>query len=221
MIVRDARDAEARAHLAQLRSGLGRKPGQLLHFQKFTHAQRLKAAQAVAASPIRAVTAVILCKEPLRDSQKTRLTSADPMYLWALRLLIERVSWCVRRSGGKEAKVVFAEVKGFQGGKLHDYRKRLEGRDDVVIDWPILSGHPFQIARPADVELLQVADTAASAIYHAVEPDPYGNTEPRYLKELRPKIFRPADRLVTSYGLKTFPTKVSKPGGSLFFLRDH
>jgi hypothetical protein len=221
VIVRDGRDAEARQFLAALRSGLGRKPGQPLHFLKFTHPQRLRAAQALAGSPIRAVTSVILCKEPLRDSQKTTLTGADPMYLYALRLLIERISWCVRRSGGREAKLTFAEVKGFQGGKLHDYRQRLEARSDVEIDWPILNGHPFQVARPGDVELLQIADTAASAIYQAVEPDPFGNTEPRYLTEMKPKIFCPKGKVVTSYGLKTFPTKVGKPGGSLHFLTKH
>jgi hypothetical protein len=164
------------------------------------------------------VTSVILCKEPLRDSQQTKLTSADPMYLWALRLLIERTSWCIQRSGGREAKVTFAEVKGFQGGKLHDYRRRLEARSDVNIHWSIFKDHPFQIARPKDVELLQVADTAASAIYQAVEPDDFGNTEDRYLKEMKPKVFCPEGKPVTSYGLKTFPTKVSRPGGSLHFL---
>lgn len=218
VIVRDGRDAEARRHLAALRSDLGRKPGQPLHFLKFTHPQRLRAAQALTASPIRAVSSVILCKEPLRDSQKTQLTSADPMYLYALRMLIERVSWCVRRSKGTKAKVTFAEVKGFEGAKLHEYRERLEGRNDVNIDWPIFDGHPFQIGRPENVEMLQVADTAASAIYQAVEPDDFGNTEPRYLTELKPKIFCPQGKTMTSYGLKAFPARVAKPGGTLHFL---
>lgn len=219
--MRDDRDAAARNHLAALREGLGRRPEEPLHFLKFTHPQRLRAAQAVAESPIRAVTSVILCKEPLRDSQQTKLTSADPMYLYALRLLLERVSWCVRRSQGTAAKITFAEVKGFQGDKLHGYRERLEARDDVSIDWGILRGHPFRIDRPKSVEMLQLADTAASAIFQAVEPDPYDNTEPRYLKELRPKIFRPANKSVTSYGLKPFPPHVADPGGPLHFLTQH
>ncbi len=143
------------------------------------------------------------------------------MYLWALRLLLERVSWCTRGSGGTGAAVTFGEVKGFQAGKLHNYRSRLEQRSDVNIDWPLFQGHPFRIDRPSVVELLQVADIAASAIYQAVEPDDYGNTEPRYLDELRPKIYRGSPGPVTSYGLKTFPSKVSKPGGPLHFLQDH
>jgi hypothetical protein len=219
VIVRDDYDAAARRELAALRDALGRGPRQPLHFWKFSHPQRLHAAQATANLPIRAITSVILCKEPLRDSKKTRLINADPMYLWALRLLIERVSWCIRRSGGSGAKATFAEVKGFKSGKLHDYRRRLESRTDVNIDWALFKGHPFRVDRPATMEMLQVADTAASAIFQAVEPDPFGNTEPRYLKELKAKIFCPSGRLITSYGLKTFPTKVSKPGGPLEFLR--
>lgn len=164
---------------------------------------------------------MILCKEPLRDSQQTRLTDADPMYLWVLRLLLERISWCVQQAGGTGAAVTFGEVKGFKAEKLHDYRSRLEKQDGVSIAWPLFQGHPFRIGRPSTVELLQVADTAASAIYHAVEPDDYGNTEPRYLVELRPKIYRRSSAPVTSYGLKTFPPKVSEPGGSLHFLRNH
>jgi hypothetical protein len=143
------------------------------------------------------------------------------MYLWALRLLLERTSWCIKNSGGTEAAVTFAEVKGFQAGKLHDYRRRLENRSGVNINWDVFNGHPFKIGRPATVELLQVADTAASATYRAVEPDEYGNTETRYLTELRPKIYRGSPGAVTSYGLKTFPSKVSKPGGSLHFLNSH
>jgi hypothetical protein len=143
------------------------------------------------------------------------------MYLYALRLLLERVSWCIRNNGGTSAAVTFGEVKGFKTEKLHDYRKRLEAATGVNIDWPLFQGHPFRIGRPSTVELLQVADTAASAVYQAVEPDQYGNNEPRYLEELRPKIYRGSPAPVTSYGLKTFPSKVSDPGGPLHFLRNH
>lgn len=116
----------------------------------------------------------------------------------------------------------FAEIKGFQAEKLHAYRSRLEqGGSEVKIKWPLFKEHRFRIGRPSTIELLQVADTAASAIFQAVEPDVHGNTEPRYLAELRPKIYRRPSGLVTSYGLKAFPSKVSKPGGSLHFLQNH
>jgi hypothetical protein len=221
-MVQDRRDAETRAKLADLRAELGRAPSHVLHFLKFSHPDRIRATQVTRALPIHALASVIICKEPLRDSQTTRLTDADPMYLWALRLLVERVSWCIAAAGGSGAAVTFAEVKGFQAEKLHDYRARLEnGGSDVKINWALFKDHPFRISRPPTVELLQVADIAASAIYRAVEPDPHGNTEPRYLKELGPKIYRRSSGAITSYGLKTFPSKVSQPGEPLHFLREH
>jgi hypothetical protein len=142
------------------------------------------------------------------------------MYLWALRLLLERVSWCIGSNGGREATVTFAEVKGFKTPKLHDYRSRLEGLPDVTIAWPVFAGHPFKVDRPAVIDMLQVADIAASALYQAVEPDEFENRHPAYLEALRPKLYRGHPGNVTSYGLKTFPAKVSAPGGSLAFLRD-
>jgi len=141
------------------------------------------------------------------------------MYLWALRLLLERVSWFVDENGGTDATVTFAHVKGFKSQKLHDYRAALENTGDVEIRWPVFTGHPFRIDAPNSVELLQIADTAASALFRAIEPDAFGNMEPRYLQELSPKLYRRGAANVTSYGLKTFPTAVSRPGGPLDFLR--
>ena len=67
--------------------------------------------------------------------------------------------------------------------------------------------------------MLQLADICASALFKAVEPDQYGNPEPRYLTELRPIVYRHPPGPVTSYGLKVFPVTESQQGGSLFHLR--
>jgi hypothetical protein len=111
------------------------------------------------------------------------ISRPDPMYLWALRLLLERVSWFVGDNGGESAIVTFAHRKGFRAQKLHDYRAALEATDEI-------------------------------------EPDAFENTEPRYLEELRPKLYRRGNAKVTSYGLKVFPTSVSEPDGPLAFLRE-
>jgi hypothetical protein len=86
------------------------------------------------------------------------------------------ISWFVDENGGTDAIVTFAHVKGFKSQKLHDYRAALENTGDVEIRWPVFSGHPFRIDAPHSVELLQIADTAASALSRAIEPDAYGNT---------------------------------------------
>jgi hypothetical protein len=116
--------------------------------------------------------------------------------------------------------VTFAHLKGFRAQKLHDYRQALEASEGVDIRWKVFEKHPFRIDSPKATELLQLADTAASALFRAIEPDRYGNTEPRYLEELAPKLYRRGKAGITSYGLKTFPREVSQPGGPLEFLCD-
>jgi hypothetical protein len=222
VIVRDDRDAPLRKELARLRAELNRHPGHVLHFQKFSHSQRLKAVQDIAGFPLAAIANVIVHKDligqPLPAGDLAYISRPDPMYLWALRLLLERISWFVDDCGGAGSIVTFAHLKGFRAQKLHDYRVALETSDGVGIRWNVFDGHPFRIDSPKSVELLQVADTTASALFRAIEPDRYGNTEPRYLQELAPRLYRRGNADITSYGLKTFPGKVSEAGGPLAFL---
>jgi len=217
VIVPDEHDARLRAGLDSLRADLGRHPGHVLHFQKFSHSQRLKAVQDIAASPVAAIANVIVHKDligqPLPAGDMAHISRPDPMYLWALRLLLERVSWFVDESGGTAAIVTFAHLKGFRARKLHDYRRALETSDGVAIRWSVFDGHPFRIDSPKAVELLQMADTTASALFRCIEPDRYGNTEPRYLGELAPKLYRRGSAEITSYGLKVFPGKVAGTTG--------
>lgn len=223
-IVADDLDATLRAELADLRAELGRQADHVLHFVKFSHSQRLKAVQEVARSSVTAVANVIIHKDligqPMPAGDMAHISRPDPMYLWALRLLLERISWFVDDSGGSGAIVTFAHLKGFKARKLHDYRRALESSDGEGIRWSVFRDHRFRIDNPKAVHLLQVADIAASALFQAIEPDEYGNTELRYLEELRPKLYRGGPAGITSYGLKVFPSGVAGEGGSLAFLRD-
>ena len=80
-----------------------------------------------------------------------------------------------------------------------------------------LLGKP--LSDPTRSVLLQLADAAASALFRAVEPDDYENTERRYLDHLSPKVYRRGGAMTTSYGLKVFPTSQCAPGMSLDWLR--
>jgi hypothetical protein len=113
--------------------------------------------------------------------------------------------------------VTFAHLTRFAAIKLHNYRQALI-YSSTQIRWAAFHGHPFRINHPNTIELLQLADSAASALFRAVEPDDYGNTEDRYLRELAPKLYRRGAAPMTSYGLKVFPTSECQPGGSLAFL---
>ena len=198
VIVEDAHDVKVRTQLAALRRVLRRHPGHVLHFVKFSHSQRLKAVQDIAGFPIATIVNVVIHKDligqPMPAGEMAYISRPDPMYLWALRLLLERISWFVVDNGGTDAIVTFAHLKGFRAKKLHDYREALETSDGVAIRWDPFEGHPFRVDNPRSVELLQVADTAASALFRAIEPDVYGNTERRYLGELAPKLYRSRGR---------------------------
>lgn len=223
VIVADANVGRTRGELAMLRTAVGRHPGHILHFRKLSHSQKLKSTQDVAASSIAAISTVTIHKnllgQPLPAGNLAYIAQPDPMYLWALRLLLERVSWYVDEHGGTTAIVTFAHVQHFKTQKLHNYRRALEQTPGTEIRWGVFSGHPFRIDAPQKVELLQMADIGASALYKAVEPDAYGNVEPRYLRQLRPALYRRPPGSITSYGLKVFPDRVAAPGGPLDWLR--
>ena len=63
VIWKESWDSEARNLLATMRSRLGRNPGQLLHFVKLSHHDRLAAAQTLcAAGKSLMVVSVCVCK---------------------------------------------------------------------------------------------------------------------------------------------------------------
>jgi hypothetical protein len=222
IIVADALDSHTRGQLAALRQVLGRKPGQVLHFRNLTHGQKVKATQDINSSSVAAITNVIICKRHLQGAGSAGATPyisrPDPMYLWALRLLLERVSWWIRDNGGGTSIVTFAHIKNFQTQKLHNYRAALLN-SPTRIHWASFAGHAFRFGGMDTVEMLQMADTTASALYAAVEPDQFGNVEDRYLANLSPKLYRYYSSPITSYGLKVFPTSQADLGGSLYRLR--
>lgn len=223
VVVDDSVEAQTRRELAALRQELGRQPAQALHFRQFTHPQKVKAAQDTAAAALAVITNVIICKRHLHGVGTTgnlaMVTRPDTMYLWALRLLLERVSWYIRDHGGGSSIVTFAHVRRFKVQKLHDYRGALEN-SVTNIHWPSFAGHRFNVSDPTAMEMLQFADIAASALFHAVESDRFGNVEERYLRELGTKLYRYSSSPITSYGLKVFPPAQANAGGSLHRLRE-
>jgi hypothetical protein len=225
VIVDDRREAKVRAQLAQLRQDVGLAPDGVLHFTRLSHARRVKAVQDIARSEISRITNTIVCKRSLTERELASgspvyIAGRDPMYLWAMRLTLERICWHAQRNGGKQVKVTFSHVKGFKPAKLLAYRSALERTSDVRIDWDLFPRRDnFRMEGPGAIELLQLADTTASATYHAVQPDRYGNTHPQYLEELRLKLFHGHPTPITSYGLKVFPAECAEPGGALHWLQ--
>jgi hypothetical protein len=200
----------AAAFLAGLRAQLRRQPGQTLHWQNLkTHADRLHAAKSLGGQPWATVSSVVVCKRHLSGQ-----LNDDRAYLYTLRFLLERMSW-MARDRRRELNYTLAHIVRFKMEKLREYEERLRNDSGCQVAWEWVSAHGGHIDQPSRVELLQVADIAASATAAAFEPDAHGNTEPRYLEEIGSRLYRRGAGAVTSYGLKMHPwsetTKAAYP----------
>lgn len=226
VVTADPWDAEVRARFRKLKVALGRRPQDPLHFTKLKRPQRLVAAEGVASLPIAAIISVIVVKDELKrynaagELERAFIAGADPLYLWAMRLLVERISALAALKGSRVISARFSHVRGLEPAKLYDYQRRLDTVPGVKIDWHRFNTKAFTVAGQRQYELLQVADTAASATYHAVEQPPSGQGRTDWLEPLCPKLYRGSGRApLTSTGLKVYPPKEAKPGGSLYWLQ--
>jgi hypothetical protein len=186
--------------LAQLRKDLGRRPGDTLHWVNVKrHGQRVHAARLLGQAPFLTISSVVVCKRYFAGGDQ--IHHEDVSYLYTLRYLLERLSW-YGRSGGGAVDYTLAHIVRFQIAKLRLYEARLKAEAGCQIKWAYLQ--PGKIDQPERAEELQLADLAASATAAAFEPDQFGNTEPRYLTEMAPRLYRHRGNL-TSYGLKMHP----------------
>jgi hypothetical protein len=223
VMVHESHNDKVRGQLADLKVELGRHRHQVLHFRNLRPAaKRERAAEAVSEFTIARIMSVIIDKDRIGEEgpagDDSFISNCDPMYLWALRLLLERVSWYAQDRQKQDVLMTFSHVQGFKVGKLTAYRSALEKQregEDMTIDWGLFDAHRFVVASPKTVDLLQVADIAASSIFQAVEPERNG---PACLDALKSKIYRRPPRLITSYGLKVFPDRAIKPTGELHWL---
>jgi hypothetical protein len=127
----------------------------------------------------------------------THLSDPAAMYNYAIRRLLERVTWFVRDHGG-ETTITFAHIKRFPYAKLRDYLSILQLQPTEIV-WDRIKS--TKIDQPSRVKLLQVADLSAGCLYSAVNPDDYGDYEHSYLLELAPRIYIRGSGRVVSYGM--------------------
>lgn len=140
--------------------------------------------------------------------------NVDHMYLYQLRMLLERLSW-LAKSHKEVATYTLAHIRKFQLSSLREYEDRLRGMQ-TQIQWEFLDPAGGSIDQPQRLEPLQLADLVVSAHACAFNPDKHGNTERRYLEEARPVIYSHTKASpLTSYGLKMHPwsesTKAAYP----------
>src|SRR5262249_39327746 len=87
---------------------------------------------------------------------------------------------------------------------LCDYLRHLQTMK-TSINWNVIKPECVESAPHGDKRGLQVADVVASSFWAAVEPNRFGNTEPRYAKHLLSRVYHRKGR-VESYGIKVYPS---------------
>ncbi len=201
VVVPDEHLGDAAALLAGLRTDLGRRPGDTLHWRNIkTHSQRLRTAQLIGRAPYLTLSSVVVCKPHLTGPA----LDDDTAYLYTLRFLLERLSWFARDQG-RVLEYTLAHVVRFKLAKLRTYEAILRQSPDCHIAWQSLDPHGGRLDQPNKVEYLQLADSVASGTFAAFEVDAFRNTEPRYLIEMAPRLYRRSGGRLTSYGLKMHP----------------
>lgn len=201
-ILPDSRKPNLLATISQLRLDFRQPIGHTIAFKSLSHQSRMHIAQTLSKMHDLTVANVIVCKREV----PTPMQNVDQAYLYTLRFLLERVSWFVDERLG-QAYVTFANIDRFKIAKLHVYVELLK-MSDTQIRWRALF-LPVRMQTMQGNDLLQVADTTASATAQAFEPDQFGNVEDRYLRALAPRLYRRPPGPITSYGMKLHPTSMA------------
>lgn len=201
VVVPDEHLADAAAVLANLRADLKRRPGDTLHWRNIkSHSQRLRVAQVIGQQPWLTISSVVVCKQHLTGPA----LDDDTAYLYTLRFLLERLSW-LARDRHRVLTSTLSHIVRFKIAKLRTYEALLRQAPDCQVAWEWLDPAGAAIDQPNRIELLQLADTAASSTFLAFERDTFDNTETRYLMEFGPRLYRRPGGKLTSYGLKMHP----------------
>ncbi|WP_424922527.1 DUF3800 domain-containing protein [Streptomyces sp. wa53] len=215
VVVADPDLAQGSSFLAGLRRDLGRRPGDALHWRNLRrHSDRLHAAKSLAEQEWATICSVVVCKRLIPPAAGASPLNDDQAYLATLHFLLEYLSWLARDSGAV-VDYTLAHVVRFSTTKLRAFESSMRHSASSQVAWGALDPKGGRIDQPSRVEMLQCADLAASATFAAFNADHFGNTEPRYLRELGPRLHRSGDSRLNSHELKVHPwdagTKAAYP----------
>lgn len=179
-----------------------------IHFAPLNHGQKLAAVQVLARKPIRAVS-IICSKESISAAT---YSEKNQLYFYMTRYLIERISWICRDhrpsapEGDGRIAITFSRRGGMQYDAFRQYLSKLKARPqgDVRIHWPVIDIDAVDAKDHRALASLQLADIIASSFSAGIEPDRYGNCEPRYAETLKPITYN-RNKNYLSYGVKLLP----------------
>lgn len=168
-----------------------------LHFIDLSHDQRIVVCQEMAKLPLGGAVA-FSHKATIPGTKYERVFKQKGyLYNYLVRWLLERITADImgRPGGPHRLRLVFSRRGGTNYTKMTNYLRLL--RDDRAIypspgkiQWDVLNPNDLEVLNHSKRSGLQFADCITSAFYAGVEPNFYGNHEPRYAQLLRGNVLR-------------------------------
>ncbi len=184
-----------------------------LHFRDLNHEQKVVAAQEIAGFPLGA--AVVLSNKSTIPGTKWAnvFKTKGMLYNFLVRWLLERLTAeCAAGAGAEPCrlKLVFSRRGGTDYHHMQDYLRLMRDGRELMrpvrsINWKVLIVNDLVVEDHSRWAGLQIADCITSAFWTALEPNVYGNHEPRYAETLRPKLIHKAGNAL-NHGLTPVPS---------------
>jgi hypothetical protein len=211
-VTRKRTDLETVKVVDQVRQEFQLHPRKHIHWKNLKHPQKVRYAQIIAALQAR-IIAVCVHKPSLLEPEKFQ--DRYRLYFYAVRYLIERISWLARDrhnpdkwGGDGTVQLIFSNRQGMSYNEMRDYLRLLEKQKqvgkDIRIEFDKIPIDKLETRTPGRSMGLQLADASAGAFFNAIKRDKFGNTEPRYLKIVLPILYRHKNNY-QGYGFKIIP----------------
>jgi len=227
VIVRKVDDIGLVHMLQHVRAILNRPAKKHLHFKDLRHEHRLPYLDEISRYNLQTVS--ILVHKPSLD--RAIFSGGYILYFYAVRYLLERVSWLCRDGfrnidqGDGSCELIFSNRSSMPYNHLVGYLNilRLQSQsEDIRIEWNSIVPNQLKTFTPGKRAGLQVADAIAGSYYKAVEYSEYGFTESRYAEILRPVCYEHGGRCL-QYGIKIWPYDATRimQEDRFSWVRDH
>jgi hypothetical protein len=212
VVTRAETDLDAVKLVDAVRAKLNKPPKKPLHFRDLKHEHRLPFCEAISRGRIRTIAVLVhkpFIKAPEIFRERYRL------YFYAVRFLLERVSWLcrdqrkARDSNDGTAEIIFSNRSGMSYTELCGYLDRLKAlpaSEKVSIDWNVISSAQVKAFTAGKRMGLQIADAIASGYFYAVQTSQYGHIETRYAVMMAPRVYRHR-KICLGYGVKFWPAE--------------
>ncbi|WP_162148388.1 DUF3800 domain-containing protein [Asticcacaulis sp. YBE204] len=192
-----------------------------LHFRNLKHDQKVVACQILSGKKI-GICLVASNKITIADHPKREIfKKPQHLYNYLVRFLLERITNACAYAAKKSKidscsiKIVFSRRGGTNYQVMKDYLALIrDGKEKIYsnykIDWSILDIDSIEVENHSKRAGLQIADVVTSAMFCAIEPNAYGNFEPRYANLLQGKYIKSKGKIL-NFGVTLIPPLGKNP----------